>query len=42
MWILFLEMGLALGVIIFIMWWTMSARVDHHAQNESEENAKDD
>ena len=29
MWLLILEMFLALGVIVFIMWWTLRARVDH-------------
>ena len=28
MWLLFLEMCLALGLIVFIMWWTLRARVD--------------
>ncbi|HEY1057531.1 MAG TPA: hypothetical protein VGE55_02240 [Limnobacter sp.] len=29
MWLLIAEMVLALGAIVFIMWWTMRARVDH-------------
>jgi len=29
MWLLIAEMVLALGLIVFIMWWTMRARVDH-------------
>ncbi|HEX4917095.1 MAG TPA: hypothetical protein VFV43_04270 [Limnobacter sp.] len=28
MWLLIAEMLLALGVIVFIMWWTMRARID--------------
>ena len=29
MWLLFLEAGLALGLLIFIVWWTMfSGRTD--------------
>ncbi|HEX4843998.1 MAG TPA: hypothetical protein VFV57_10020 [Limnobacter sp.] len=31
MWLLIAEMLLALGVIVFIMWWTMRARVDRPA-----------
>lgn len=34
MWILIAEMLLALGIIVFIMWWTMRARVDHAAPEE--------
>jgi hypothetical protein len=29
MWLLIAEMVLALGLIVFIMWWTLRARVDH-------------
>jgi hypothetical protein len=29
MWLLIAEMVLALSLIIFIMWWTLRARVDH-------------
>ncbi len=36
MWILILEMLLALGIIIFIFWWTMRARVDHPAVKPSD------
>ncbi|WP_370260722.1 hypothetical protein [Limnobacter sp.] len=28
MWLLIAEMVLALGVIVFIMWWTLRARVE--------------
>lgn len=28
MWLLIAEMVLALGLIVFIFWWTMRARVD--------------
>ncbi|MCQ8897599.1 hypothetical protein NQT62_14250 [Limnobacter humi] len=31
MWLLIAEMVLALGAIVFIMWWTLRARVDHAA-----------
>lgn len=31
MWLLIAEMVLALGLIVFIMWWTLRARVDHPA-----------
>ena len=34
MWLLILEMFLALGVIVFIMWWTLRARVDHPVKTE--------
>lgn len=32
MWLLIAEMVLALGLIVFIMWWTLRARVDHPVQ----------
>ena len=34
MWLLFLEAGLALGLLIFIVWWTMfSGRKDEDDDN---------
>lgn len=36
MWLLIAEMVLALGLIVFIMWWTLRARVDHPAESEDE------
>ena len=41
MWLLVLEMFLALGVIVFIMWWTMRARVDHPVKLD-EDDKKDE
>ncbi|MDX1669080.1 MAG: hypothetical protein R3194_06670, partial [Limnobacter sp.] len=38
MWILIAEMLLALGIIIFIFWWTMKARVDHPVKSEEIED----
>jgi hypothetical protein len=26
MWVIFLEMGVALALLVLIVWWTMSAR----------------
>ena len=42
MWLLIAEMVLALGLIVFIMWWTLRARVDHPVQNDAEENKQVD
>ncbi len=39
MWLLILEMFLALGVIVFIMWWTLRARVDHPVKEEDPTNS---
>lgn len=38
MWILIAEMLLALGVIVFIFWWTMRARIDHPVEPEDGES----
>ncbi|GLR27285.1 hypothetical protein [Limnobacter litoralis] len=39
MWVLYLEMVLALGVIVFIMVWTLRARIDHPViEPESKQN----
>lgn len=38
MWILIAEMLLALGIIVFIMWWTLRARVDHPLPDEANKN----
>ncbi len=38
MWLLIAEMVLALGLIVFIMWWTLRARVDHPVQNKPDDN----
>ncbi|HEX4855757.1 MAG TPA: hypothetical protein VFV28_03045 [Limnobacter sp.] len=35
MWLLIAEMVLALGLIVFIMWWTLRARVDHPVDQNS-------
>lgn len=40
MWLLILEMVLALGVIVFIVWWTLSARLD--TDDEGREKREDD
>jgi hypothetical protein len=37
MWLLIAEMVLALGLIVFIMWWTLRARVDHPVQKNQAE-----
>jgi hypothetical protein len=48
MWLLIAEMALALGLIVFIMWWTLRARVDHPVEKvedsptDSDENSKKD
>ena len=35
MWLLFLEAGLALGLLIFIVWWTMfSGRKDEDEDDD--------
>ena len=35
MWLLFLEAGLALGLLIFIVWWTMfSGRKDDEENHD--------
>ncbi|MBU0541280.1 MAG: hypothetical protein V7542_13405 [Limnobacter sp.] len=39
MWLLIAEMVLALGLIVFIMWWTLRARVDHPAEKPDEESS---
>ncbi|WP_334118406.1 hypothetical protein [Limnobacter sp.] len=43
MWLLIAEMVLALGLIVFIMWWTLRARVDHpvHKNKVEGEQAED-
>ncbi|MCE2745336.1 MAG: hypothetical protein LW710_05460 [Burkholderiales bacterium] len=38
MWLLIAEMVLALGLIVFIMWWTLRARVDHPVEKSDEES----
>ncbi len=41
MWLLFLEAGLALGLLVFIVWWTMfSGRSEtmHEEANEAVKN----
>jgi hypothetical protein len=48
MWLLIAEMVLALGLIVFIMWWTLRARVDHPVEKiedtpaDPDENSKKD
>jgi hypothetical protein len=43
MWLLIAEMVLALGLIVFIMWWTLRARVDHPVhKNEAEGKQTED
>jgi len=42
MWLLIAEMVLALGLIVFIMWWTLRARVDHPAEKPKDEAAEPD
>lgn len=48
MWLLIAEMVLALGLIVFIMWWTLRARVDHPIEKiedtpaDPDENSKKD
>lgn len=37
MWLLIAEMVLALSLIIFIMWWTLRARVDHPVKKTDDE-----
>lgn len=39
MWLLIAEMVLALGLIVFIMWWTLRARVDHPVEKSSDEES---
>ena len=39
MWLLIAEMVLALGLIVFIMWWTLRARVDHPVEKTDEESS---
>jgi len=39
MWLLIAEMVLALGLIVFIMWWTLRARVDHPVEKPDEESS---
>jgi hypothetical protein len=41
MWLLMVEAGVALFLLVFIVWWTMYSgpKVDHHAQDSSEHNA---
>jgi hypothetical protein len=38
MWLLIAEMVLALGLIVFIMWWTLRARVDHPVEKSDQES----
>lgn len=38
MWLLIAEMVLALGLIVFIMWWTLRARIDHPVQKNKVED----
>ncbi|MGV3470242.1 MULTISPECIES: hypothetical protein [unclassified Limnobacter] len=40
MWLLIAEMVLALGLIVFIMWWTLRARVDHPVEKSDDESSK--
>jgi flagellar basal body-associated protein FliL len=42
MWLLIAEMVLALGLIVFIMWWTLRARVDHPVEKSEKESSKTD
>ncbi|WP_306480992.1 hypothetical protein [Limnobacter sp.] len=39
MWLLIAEMVLALGLIVFIMWWTLRARVDHPVEKSEDESS---
>ncbi|MEW6206196.1 MAG: hypothetical protein AB1516_12825 [Pseudomonadota bacterium] len=39
MWLLIAEMVLALGLIVFIMWWTLRARVDHPVEKSDKESS---
>lgn len=41
MWVLYLEMVLALGVIVFIMVWTLRARIDHPVDEPEKPNDDD-
>lgn len=41
MWLLIAEMVLALGLIVFIMWWTLRARVDHPVKKADDDNKED-
>lgn len=42
MWLLIAEMVLALGLIVFIMWWTLRARVDHPVPKKKVESGQAD
>ena len=42
MWLLIAEMVLALGLIVFIMWWTLRARVDHPVEKPKDDVAEPD
>lgn len=43
MWLLFLEAGVALFLLIFIVWWTMfSGKKPDHLPNESPSRKEDD
>ena len=39
MWTLTAEMLLALGIIVFIFWWTMRARIDHPVETQEVDEA---
>jgi hypothetical protein len=42
MWLLIAEMVLALGLIVFIMWWTLRARVDHPVEKPKDDVTEPD
>ena len=42
MWLLFLEAGLALGLLVFIVWWTMFSGRSEAMHEEANEATKND
>jgi hypothetical protein len=42
MWLLIAEMVLALSLIVFIMWWTLRARVDHPVEKTEDDGVDQD
>ncbi|WP_338847529.1 hypothetical protein V8J88_02300 [Massilia sp. W12] len=39
-WVFFLEAGLALGLLVFIVWWTMGSRAELQEPPKTEEESK--